>query len=128
MDELGLFSAALGLNGPWRVTRSEFDAEAAQLDPSLDCDRGARFVCPATDCAHPSCPVHDSGEKDLAASGFLPAQGVLACPGAPGALPRVWGEGRSACPGLAPGQGSRCCSKRSCSASPPRCRSPRSRR
>ena len=28
MDELGLFTAALGLSGPWRVMRSEFDAEA----------------------------------------------------------------------------------------------------
>jgi hypothetical protein len=27
MDELGLFTAALGLGGSWRVTRSEFDAE-----------------------------------------------------------------------------------------------------
>lgn len=32
MDELGLFAAALGLSEPWRVTRSEFDVEAAQLD------------------------------------------------------------------------------------------------
>ena len=63
MDELGLFTAALGLSGPWRVTRSEFDAEAAQLDLYLDFDRGARFACPAKDCAHTSCPVHDSVEK-----------------------------------------------------------------
>ena len=63
MDELGLFTAALGLSGPWRVTRSEFVAEAAQLDLYLDFDRGARFVCPAKDCAHTSCPVHDSVEK-----------------------------------------------------------------
>jgi transposase len=63
MDELGLFTAALGLSGPWRVTRSEFDAETAQLDLYLDFDRGARFACPAKDCAHTSCPVHDSGEK-----------------------------------------------------------------
>ena len=47
MDELGLFTAALGLSGPWRVTRSEFDAEAAQLDLYLDFERGARFGCPA---------------------------------------------------------------------------------
>jgi hypothetical protein len=31
MDELGLFAAALGLSGPWRVVRSEFDPEGAQL-------------------------------------------------------------------------------------------------
>jgi transposase len=63
MDELGLFTAALGLSGPWRVIRSEFDAEAARLDLYLDFDRGARFACPAKDCAHSGCPVHDTEER-----------------------------------------------------------------
>lgn len=63
MDELGLFTAALGLSGPWRVTRSEFDAEAAQLDLYLDFERGARFGCPAKDCAHRGCPLHDTAER-----------------------------------------------------------------
>ena len=63
MDELGLFTAALGMSGPWRVTRSEFDAEATQLDLYLDFDRGARFACPAKDCAQGCCPVHDSVDK-----------------------------------------------------------------
>jgi transposase len=63
MDELGLFTAALGLSGPWRVIRTEFDPEAAQLDLYLGFDRGARFVCPAKDCAHGGCPVHDAVEK-----------------------------------------------------------------
>ncbi len=63
MDELGLFTAALGLSGPWRVTRSEFDAEATQLDLYLGFDRGARFACPAKDCAHGGCPVHDTVDK-----------------------------------------------------------------
>jgi hypothetical protein len=34
MDELGLFTAALGLSAPWRVTRTEFDG--AQLDLTLE--------------------------------------------------------------------------------------------
>jgi transposase len=63
MDDLGLFTAALGLSGPWRVTRSEFDAGATQLDLYLGFDRGARFVCPAKGCAHGGCPVHDTVEK-----------------------------------------------------------------
>ncbi|MGH3791219.1 MAG: ISL3 family transposase [Pseudonocardiaceae bacterium] len=63
MDELGLFTAALGLGGPWRVTRSEFDAEATQLDLYLGFERGARFACPAKDCAHGGCPVHDTVDK-----------------------------------------------------------------
>ena len=36
MDELGLFTAALGLSEPWRVTRTEFDPERPQLDLYLD--------------------------------------------------------------------------------------------
>jgi transposase len=60
IDELGLFTAALGLNGPWRVTRTEFDVEAAQLDLYLGFERGARFGCPAKDCAQGCCPVHDT--------------------------------------------------------------------
>jgi transposase len=63
MDELVLFTAALGLSESWRVTRSELDIERAQLDLYLGCKRGARFACPAKDCAHGSCPVHDSVEK-----------------------------------------------------------------
>ena len=30
VDELGLFTAALGLTAPWRVARTEFDAEGAR--------------------------------------------------------------------------------------------------
>ena len=63
MDELGLFTAALGLSKPWRVVRSEFSPEATQLDLSLDFERGAQFACPAKDCAQDHCPVHDTVDK-----------------------------------------------------------------
>ena len=63
MDELGLFTAALGLSGPWRVARTEFDPERFQLDLYLDFDRGARFPCPAAGCAHDDCPVHDTADR-----------------------------------------------------------------
>ncbi len=58
-----MFTAALGLSEPWRVTRSELDIERAQLDLYLGCERGARFACPAKDCAHGSCSVHDTVDK-----------------------------------------------------------------
>ncbi len=58
-----MFTAALGLSGPWRVTRSEFDPEAAQLDLYLGFDRGARFGCPAKDCARGGCAVYDTVDK-----------------------------------------------------------------
>jgi transposase len=63
MDELGLFTAALGLSGPWRVARTEFDAQQTRLDLYLEFDRGARFPCPAGGCAHDACPVHDTADK-----------------------------------------------------------------
>jgi hypothetical protein len=44
MDELGLFTAALGLSAPWRVTRTEFDGE--RLDLYLDFPRGALSLTP----------------------------------------------------------------------------------
>jgi transposase len=59
--ELGLFTAALGLSAPWRVTRTEFGGE--QLDLYLDFPRGARFPCPAKDCAQGACVVHDTADK-----------------------------------------------------------------
>jgi transposase len=63
MDELGLFTAALGLSGPWRVVRTEFDVEGTQLDLYLDFERGARFAYPAKDCAQGGCPLHDTTDK-----------------------------------------------------------------
>jgi transposase len=84
MDELGLFTAALGLSGPWRVTRSEFDAERTQLDLYLGFDRGARFACPAKDCAQGCCPVHDTVDKTWRHLDFFQHRALLHA-----GLPRV---------------------------------------
>ena len=65
MDELGLFTAALGLTGPWRVARTEFDPEQARLDLYLEFGRGARFSCPAPGCAHDGCPLHEIGRAHV---------------------------------------------------------------
>jgi transposase len=75
MDELGLFTAALGLSVPWRVTRTEFDA--AQLDLYLDFPRGARFACPAKDCAEGACPVHDTTDKTWRHMDFFQYKALL---------------------------------------------------
>ena len=75
MDELGLFTVALGLSAPWRVTRTEFDGE--RLDLSLDFPRGARFACPAKDCAQGACPVHDTTDKTWRHRDFFQYQAFL---------------------------------------------------
>jgi transposase len=63
VEEPGLFTAVLGLSRPWRVVRTEFDVEGTQLELYLDFERGARFACPAKDCAQGGCPLHDTTDK-----------------------------------------------------------------
>jgi transposase len=77
MDELGLFTAALGLSRPWRVTRSEFDVEGSQLDLYLDFERGARFACPVKECVHGGCPLHDTADKTWRHLDFFQHRAVL---------------------------------------------------
>jgi transposase len=60
---LGLFTAALGLGEPWRVSGAEFDEGAGRLDLQVDYPRGARFRCPEPGCERDRCPVHDTMEK-----------------------------------------------------------------
>lgn len=111
MDELGLFTAALGLSAPWRVTRTEFDAERAQLDLYLDFPGGARFPCPAKDCAEGGCVVHDTADKTWRHLDFFQHK-AFCMPGCQGCAVPSMGCGRPACPGRVRGRGSRCCSRR----------------
>jgi transposase len=60
---LGLFTAALGLGEPWRVSGAEFDEDAGQLDLHVDYPRGARFRCPEPGCEQDRCSVHDTHDK-----------------------------------------------------------------
>ena len=61
MRDVELFQMALGLESPWFVDRTEFDAEARRLDLYIDFHRGGRFVCP--ECGAGGCPAHDTTEK-----------------------------------------------------------------
>lgn len=63
MDGLELFTTALGLGEPWRVSRAEFAEESGRLDLHLAYQRGARFSCPEPECGQDRCPVHDTVEK-----------------------------------------------------------------
>jgi hypothetical protein len=93
MDELGLFTVALGLSGPWRVVHSEFDAEATQVDLYLDFDRGARFACPARDCAHGDCPVQDTVDKTWRHRDFFQHRALVHARFGVGALSGAGGGG-----------------------------------
>lgn len=61
MRDVDLFQMALGLESPWYVDRTEFDAERKRLDLYLDFRKGGRFTCP--ECGKGGCPAHDTTEK-----------------------------------------------------------------
>jgi transposase len=61
MDTNPLFTSALGLTPPWRVERSNFNAEQRLLELYVDFKEGARFQCP--ECKSSECAVHDTQEK-----------------------------------------------------------------
>lgn len=59
--DLELFQLALGLAPPWRVERTEFDAEAKRLDLYIDSLIGGAFTCP--ECGGRGCEAHEASEK-----------------------------------------------------------------
>ena len=61
MDTNPLFTLALGLASPWRVTETIFDADQRLLDLRLAYADSAHFPCPS--CGVADCPVYDADEK-----------------------------------------------------------------
>ncbi len=55
MRDTQLLQLALGINPPWFVGSSDFDAEKKRLDIEVDFKAGSRFACP--DCKGADCPV-----------------------------------------------------------------------
>jgi len=70
-----LFQLALGINSPWFVAASDFDAEKKRLDIEIDFKSGARFSCP--DCKAADCPVHDTAKKTWRHLDFFQHQAFL---------------------------------------------------
>lgn len=58
---LSLFTAALGLAAPWKVTNIDFDDTAKRIDFQVGYDRGTHFACPA--CTASDQPVHDRRQR-----------------------------------------------------------------
>ncbi len=66
MDTTSLFTAALQLPDPWRVSGVEFrDGEDGkrELHVAIGFQTGSRFHCPETGCSEEACPVHDVRER-----------------------------------------------------------------
>ena len=61
MDELTLFTMALGLSKPWHVVDIRFSKEEGRLDLKIDFSNGAKFPCPS--CTEEESEVHDTKDR-----------------------------------------------------------------
>jgi transposase len=61
MDELGLFTQALGLTRPWQVSDLKFSKEDGRLDLWIDFVKGAKFPCSCGETTEGE--VHDTLER-----------------------------------------------------------------
>ena len=84
MRDTSLLQLALGLVPPWAVIRSEFDAEARQLDIHIDFAAGSRFACPC--CGAADCPAYDTEQMSWRHLDFFQHQAFLYTPCAACAL------------------------------------------
>ena len=75
MRDTHLLQLALGVQSPWFVASSDFDAGNKRLDIKLDFKAGARFECP--ECKTAGCPVHDTVEKTWRHLDFFQHQAFL---------------------------------------------------
>jgi transposase len=75
MRDTHLLQLALGIETPWFVATSDFDAAKKRLDIKLDFKAGVRFDCP--DCKVAGCAVHDTVEKTWRHLDFFQHQAFL---------------------------------------------------
>ena len=75
MRDTSLLQLALGVAPPWTVIRSEFDAEARQLDIHIDFAAGSRFTCPC--CGAADCPAYDTEQMTWRHLNFFQHQAYL---------------------------------------------------
>jgi hypothetical protein len=61
MRDTDLFRMALGIEPPWVVTKSQFDAVAKRLDIHLGFAKGSRFAC--SECGFESDLIGDPGRR-----------------------------------------------------------------
>ena len=62
MDQIALFTAALGLQSPWEVVDVRFSEEERRIDFDVAFEAGTRFACPA--CGAEAQGVHDTRERE----------------------------------------------------------------
>ena len=75
MQDTTLFQQALGLVGPWHVTKCSFSTDAERLDIWIDFQRGSAFACPS--CGAAGCKGYDTEEVEWRHLNFFQHQAYL---------------------------------------------------
>jgi transposase len=75
MDTNPLFTLALGLTSPWRVSETIFDADQRRLDLRLAYADSTHFPCPS--CGVADCSVYDADERRWRQLAFFRHQAFL---------------------------------------------------
>ncbi|MCY3737486.1 MAG: ISL3 family transposase [Gemmatimonadaceae bacterium] len=78
MQGTGLFEQALGLERPWYVERTEFDAGQRRLDLYLNFEVGGTFACGG--CGGAGCKAYDTAQKQWRHLNFFEHQAYLHAP------------------------------------------------
>ena len=78
MDTEYLFSQALGLSSPWKVTQVDFSSDGSLLTISIDFIKGSRFPDPTNESDDDvDCAVHDTVERSWEHLNFFQHRTVL---------------------------------------------------
>ncbi len=75
LDQLSLFTAALGLQAPWEVVDVRFDPGGGRIDFDVAFTHGAQFACPH--CGAAGQPVHDTRERTWRHLNFFQFQAYI---------------------------------------------------
>jgi transposase len=75
LDQLSLFTAALGLQPPWEVVDVRFEPARGRIDFDVAFARGAQFACPQ--CGADEQPVHDTCERTWRHLNFFQFQAYI---------------------------------------------------
>lgn len=81
MESTALFTAALGLKDPWKVSDIQFEPEKGEIHFDLSCEV-KRLSCPV--CSEPNQPIHDRTQRTWQHLHFFQYKAFLHAP-----LPRV---------------------------------------
>ncbi len=76
IDNINLFTAALGLQPPWKVSKVDFNPGEDRLDIYISRERGSQHPCPECEV---NCNVHDSQERTWRHLNFFQYRAYIHC-------------------------------------------------